>query len=619
MKNKHYSLKNSLSLLTEFKMSSSAVSLNTIDDFFKIIEKNEIVFNMQNNSSYNYLSFKEILLICCLLEELKNDQLNETITLKYSIKKEFSFLFEQINQTAEFSIDNFASFLRSLVHKISNMNIREPVWKFKEENNESIFKCDYFEMKTEGEYANSNKGVNTEKTPAKVTVKINDNFEDLVIASAFIKKNAGFYFEDLLLSLYSNNKEINIKSSTAKEKIAYIITILLKYDRSRDYSNILFSQSFQEMSGYNFDSINYENMLNMHKQNVEGFPTISNIGNALFDSEKNIEIVNANSIQHNCGFDFLILGPNSRGSIIDLKTHHASSPESSGFNVNSISTNTIHFLNSILRVVNNNDIYKALNFNSIGLFKVKWEINSKKIKIKKFKMRYDLVNDFVNDIKVDTKSLNLTDNHKEIDLKTQILFDQEKVIQNYQKINVSQAYDNIFNKWLDQINKFLNIDENKDIIIPDGKITLEGDQVKKEFIKVIKAIVSSSVIKDYEQTKIFSDENKIKIIRAFVIHGEDNIDYIPDSPITKPSKPEPDVKKIKKHKINAQQYFYNSTLVLTIMNNLSLDNKNNPKFTSLLSIANDINAKGNEQKNSLRKKHKDGSVDFRKRIEDILN
>ena len=218
------------------------------------------------------------------------------------------------------------------------------------------------------------------------------------------------------MSFYSDREETILKASSSKEKIAYIITILLKYDGRHNYSKISFSDSFNKISGYDFNAISYKNMLSIHKEKIIGLPKKEKISKVLFDDPDNIEIIDANSIQHNCGFDFLMLGSDRRGSIIDLKTHHTSSL--TGFDTNSISTNTIHFLNSILKIINNNAEYENLKFNSIGLFKVSWEIYNKNIKINRFEIRYDSVEDFVSSIKADTNSsLKLTDSKKTINMK----------------------------------------------------------------------------------------------------------------------------------------------------------------------------------------------------------
>jgi len=355
-------------------------------------------------------------------------------------------------------------------------------------------------------------------------------------------------------------------------------------------------------------------MLKMHKAKVIGLPRKEKIGKTLFDDENNIEIIDANSIQHNCGFDFLMLGSNNRGSIIDLKTHHESSI--SGFDTNSISTNTIHFLNSILKVINNNDEYENLQFNSIGLFKVSWEISNKNIKINRFEIRYDSVEDFVSSIKADTNSsLKLTDSKKTISMKE--INNNEIVTQSYRNIDVQSSYNDMFNAWSKNAEDYFDFIDNK-IVIP-AEIILNGENEKKKFVNAVKAIVSSSVINNYPQTQIFSDENKIRIIDAFVIEGKKIIKYNPDPPTQKKGGTVPTEAEKNKKTTTDKRYFYNSTLVITIMNNLSLQNKKDKRFQEILSIANDINAKANTQSRRLNISGEESAPYFQKSIKDILS
>lgn len=120
---------------------------------------------------------------------------------------------------------------------------------------------------------------------------------------------------------------------------------------------------------------------------------------------------------------------------------------------------------------------------------------------------------------------------------------------------------------------------------------------KEDFIEAVKTIVSSSFIPEYKETHIFKDENKIKIIEKFVIEGTKNIDY--------------------KATIHMRRYFYNSTLVVTILNNLSLSNKRNPRFRSILTLANDIKVVANAGRNATLNKPE--SLRFRSELNDLLS
>ena len=591
---KKYSVKESLDIISELKAGSIYEDLHTINDF---LESSKYIINIENSSKYNYLSLKEILLVCFLLEEIKRIELNESVQIKKSIKNNFSFLFEQ-KALEKFSIYSFASFLRSLTYKVkTNLITTQPAWS----NN--VFNCDYFTMEREDSTDSSDSDVTV------VTVVIDKKFEKLVCDSAFVKKNAGFYFEDVLLYKYSSNQDF--KSSSVKEKIAYIVTILLGYDSQYNHRN--FSDVFAAISGDSFNNTSYTNMIKSHSKNIVGLPDKKSLGKTLFNHE-DVEIIDANSIQHNCGFDFLIVNPrNNKGSIIDLKAHHIASK--GNFSNNKISTSSMHFLNSILKVVHNTPLYSNLMFNSIGLFKISWEIKSKAIYIINFELRYDNVHNFKSYLPLGTsESLSLSEYCHTIDLKNEINqnFWGQKVSQNYESIDVHQAYEKIFKEFSKSIKKFFKFDKKNDIVIPP-KISLNSINEKILFIEAIKSVVSSTTIQSYPATSIFKDENKIEIIDKFVINGKTNIEYNPDYSEFLDKKGNVSKRKRNDH-IN---YFFNSTLILTILNNLTLNNKVNPKFGTILDLARKIKDDV-DSKSSHATINKAAASTHRQSLEDIL-
>jgi hypothetical protein len=335
------------------------------------------------------------------------------------------------------------------------------------------------------------------------------------------------------------------------------------------------------MLGSNFNSIEYSNLINEHSRNVQGLPEKEKLARIIFNTNE-IKIIDANSIQHNCGFDFLLIGPDNKASIIDLKTHHKNSE--SNFKLKNISTSSMHFLNSIMKITNINKEYSGLKFNSIGLFKISFEILNKIIKIDKFEIRTDTVKNFKNNINVYEKStLALSDYCENIDAKSE---DVRTIDQNYSLINIEEIYIKMFEESIEKFNEFFRFDNDYNIIIPD-KIILQSKNQKERFIDVVKSIVSSSTIKNYPVTYVFKDENKIKILEKFVVDGKNSITYNVDSDYNT------------KQAREKKRYFYNSTLVLTILNNLSLNNISNPKFQNILNLANQIKIAANTEKNAM--------------------
>ena len=587
MSNKKYSLKNSLSVLKEYALSSTTSlndSLFYIDNFLnKNIEGlEEINFKIENNSKYNRLDFKEMLLLCFLLEDMrsvKEESLDENFKTKISIKKEFNFLFEKsVNE--KFTIENFSNFLRSLAYDIISKKKKKDLqfaslghgWG----DNKLVFTCDYFQMSRDSSETST------------VKIKISQNFENIVRESTFIKRFAGFYFEDILLNKYSNSQEFS--ESVVKQKIAYIVTLLLGY--KSQYRRMLFSSLFKKMTGDSFQNSVYSSLIKEHSLKVIGLPEKPELARIIF-LEDDINMIDANSIQHNCGFDFLLVGPNNKASIVDLKTHHTSSI--ANFSQSKISTSSMHFLNSILKVINKSEGYANLRFNSIGLFKISFNISGRAINIDKFEIRTDTVDGFKNNLNVNTKSgLSLSRNAEIVDVNDQSSISN----QTYTSIDVKQAYSKIFEKFAANIKKFFQFDKTtKNIIIPYEPIVINSKLEKEDFIEAVKTIVSSSLIPDYEETHIFKDENKIKIIEQFVIEGAKNIDY--------------------KETPSKRRYFYNSTLVVTILNNLSLNNKRNPRFQSVLTLANNIKVIANTGRNATLNNPE--SIRFRSKLDDLLS
>ena len=587
MSNKKYSLKNSLSVLKEYALSSTTSlndSLFYIDNFLnKNIEGlEEINFKIENNSKYNRLDFKEMLLLCFLLEDMrsvKEESLDENFKTKISIKKEFNFLFEKsVNE--KFTIENFSNFLRSLAYDIISKKKKKDLqfaslghgWG----DNKLVFTCDYFQMSRDSSETST------------VKIKISQNFENIVRESTFIKRFAGFYFEDILLNKYSNSQEFS--ESVVKQKIAYIVTLLLGY--KSQYRRMLFSSLFKKMTGDSFQNSVYSSLIKEHSLKVIGLPEKPELARIIF-LEDDINMIDANSIQHNCGFDFLLVGPDNKASIVDLKTHHTSSI--ANFSQSKISTSSMHFLNSILKVINKSEGYANLRFNSIGLFKISFNISGRAINIDKFEIRTDTVDGFKNNLNVNTKSgLSLSRNAEIVDVNDQSSISN----QTYTSIDVKQAYSKIFEKFAANIKKFFQFDKTtKNIIIPYEPIVINSKLEKEDFIEAVKTIVSSSLIPDYEETHIFKDENKIKIIEQFVIEGAKNIDY--------------------KETPSKRRYFYNSTLVVTILNNLSLNNKRNPRFQSVLTLANNIKVIANTGRNATLNNPE--SIRFRSKLDDLLS
>lgn len=587
MRNKKYSLKNSLNMLKEYALSSTTSlsdSLIYIDEFLnKSIEGlEEVNFKIENNSKYNRLDFKETLLLCFLLEDMrsvKETSLDESFKPNMSIKKEFNFLFEKTG-SQEFTIENFSNFLRSLAYDIIAKKKKKDLqfaslehgWGSKK----LIFTCDYFQMSRDSSETNT------------VKIKISQNFENIVRESTFIKRFAGFYFEDILLNKYSESQEFS--ESAVKQKIAYIVTLLLGY--KREYKSMLFSSLFKKMTGSNFQHAEYSSLIKEHSSKVSGLPEKSALARIIFQ-EDDVKMIDANSIQHNCGFDFLLVGPNNKASIVDLKTHHTSS--TANFSQSKISTSSMHFLNSILKVISRSEGYSNLKFNSIGLFKISFEISGRIINIDKFEIRTDTVDGFKNNLNVSTKSsLSLSEDAEIVDVNEQRSISN----QTYTSIDVRNAYSKIFKQFAANIGKFFTFDSaTKNIIIPSEPIVLNSKIEKEDFIEAVKTIVSSSFIPEYKETHIFKDENKIKIIEKFVIEGTKNIDY--------------------KATIHMRRYFYNSTLVVTILNNLSLSNKRNPRFRSILTLANDIKVVANAGRNATLNKPE--SLRFRSELNDLLS